>query len=212
MCVDEVAPRLRRTRGALLVGMSLALGMLTLGGCTPRHNDRGDVGSQSINPSSSVTAPRTGRASAREPESSAVSSPRCTASHVTISARALQTRTAVGSLVIEFRSSAATSCWLVGYPRVTAVRGPAHEWVPIRTRSAGYPPDEVVVTRRSPASALIEPADGSGRCHRTGSWPLRLTVTTPDGSRKQYNLPAVPSCGPMIVNPIVPGTDGLMVG
>lgn len=212
MCGDQVSPPLRRPCGALLGGLSVALCLLTLSGCTLRHTDRAQVRSESTTPVPSVAVSRTGRVPAQKPEASVVGSPRCTGAQLKISVKALHRPTAVGLVVIEFRNGATTACWLAGYPQVSVIRGPADEKVAIRARSAGYPPDEVVLTNRSPASALLGPADGGGRCNRSRPRPLRLTVTSPDGSRKRLDLPAVPSCGPMIVNPIVPGADGSMVG
>lgn len=212
MCVDEIPRTVRRPCGSLLGGLSLALCVLTLSGCTLRHTDRAQVRTEPVTPAPSVAFSRTGRASAQKPEASVVGSPRCTGAQLKISVKALHSPTAVGWVVIEFRNAATTACWLAGYPQVSVIRGSAAERVVIRAQPAGYPPDEVVLTNRSPASALLGPANGGGHCDRSRSRPLRLTLTSPDASRKRFDLPPVPSCGPMIVNPIVPGADGSMVG
>jgi hypothetical protein len=110
-----------------------------------------------------------------------------------------------GATILLFTNTSSSPCRLTGYPTVDVSesgRTQSAVWTP-----AGYPPDEVIIAPRATASALVTPATAS-RCDRTGLKHPRLTVTAP-GQRRSHQLAALRRCClPLVVNPIVAGSDG----
>jgi hypothetical protein len=146
--------------------------------------------------------------------------PECSAAGLVITTGPDEAAAGQSSLTLIFTNSAATPCFLQGYPGAELTTADGGKLDAQRTTGGGIasPPSPVTLTPGQSASALLEwehfPQDGSvtvSPANCPGYGATALLVTAPDQTTSVRLTPpstTSPVCWGLDVSPVVPGSTG----